>query len=390
MWWHIIAVAFLADVATVGIRTSTTPDLVISKVAPATAVAGDPITYTLSITNRGGTNATGLSVSDTLPPGATYVSGGAYNGSQVSWTIPTLPGYAFVSEVTTIVTANETITNSVYGVTANGGYSAVGQETAVTRIVDAQVQLTPLLTKTLHYAGVQSTEITVPRGAVFAETMLAYEELTLPDHPVPDGYAGRAFRLSGYQDNQLLADLVLAETAVITLTYADADVMGLDENLLAVQFWDGAGWSRQGVSCERNVQANRVSCLVPAAPMTEYVLLESRETVYLPLVLSVTMAQPSVEITDIVISGGNYVVQFTAHHYTPMLPGIHIHFFFNTVPPEQAGMPGTGPWLIHGSTAPFSGYAVAARPVGATQLCALVANENHSIRLNTGNCYALP
>jgi uncharacterized repeat protein (TIGR01451 family) len=263
---------FLADVATMGIRTTIAPDLEIGKVAPATAVVGDPITYTLTITNHGGTDATGLNITDLLPAGAAYLSGGSYNGSQVSWAIPTLPGYGFASQVTAVVTANDTITNSVYGATAAGGYSAMGQETAVTRIVDAQVMLTPLLTETLHYAGSQSTDITVPYGSVFADTVLAYEELAIPGYPLPAGYAGRTFRLSSYQENQMMADLVLAETAVITITYAQADAAGLDENLLAMQVWDGSGWSWDGVICTRDVQANWVSCRVPDAPMTEYAL----------------------------------------------------------------------------------------------------------------------
>lgn len=381
---------FLGDVATVGIRTTVTPDLVITKEAPATAVAGDPITYTLTITNRGGTTAAGVSVTDMLPVGAAYVSGGTYNGSQVSWSLPTLPGYASVAQVTAVVTAMETITNSVYEATAVGGYSATGQVAAVTRMVDAQVTLTPLLTRTLHHEGDEDTSITIPHGAVFADTIVAYEELALPAYGIPIGYAGRAFRLSAYQDNRLVPGLTLAETAVITLTYSDAEVMGLDESLLLVQYWDGSGWSRHGINCDRNVQANWVSCRVPDAPMTQYALLETREIMYLPMVVSGTAAQPQVEITNIGTSGGNYVVYFAAHHYTPVLPGTHIHFFFDTVPPEQAGMPGTGPWVIHGSTAPFTGYAVAARPAAATQMCALVANQDHSVRLNTGNCYPLP
>jgi uncharacterized repeat protein (TIGR01451 family) len=339
---------FLADVATVGIRTTIAPDLEIGKTAPATAVAGDPITYTLTITNHGGTDATGLAISDTLPPGAVYVSGGSYNGSQVSWAIPTLPGYGFASQVTAVVTANDTISNSVYGVTAAGGYSAAGQETAVTRIVDAQVTLTPLLTETLHYAGSQSTDITVPYGAVFADTVLAYEELATPGHPVPAGYAGRAFRLSGYQENRMMADLVLAETAVVTITYAQADAAGLDENLLAVQYWDGGGWSWAGVTCTRDVQANWVSCRVPDAPMTEYALLEARSTVYLPLIVNGTPPALTAEITSIGLSGSQYAVAFQTAGFTPQLPGQHVHFFFNTVPPEQAGMPGTGPWYVYG------------------------------------------
>jgi hypothetical protein len=69
---------------------------------------------------------------------------------------------------------------------------------------------------------------------------------------------------------------------------------------------------------------------------------------------------------------------------------MHVHFFFNTVPPQQAGMPGSGPWILYGGPRPFTGYKVTDRPSGATQMCALVANPDHSIRLNSGNCVALP
>ncbi|HUM69189.1 MAG TPA: S8 family serine peptidase, partial [Chloroflexota bacterium] len=383
---------FLADVATMGIRTTVAPDLEISKVAPATAVAGDPITYTLTITNRGGTDATGLSITDTLPPGATYVSGGSYNGSQVSWNIPTLPGYAFASEVIAVVTANETISNSVYSVTANGGYSAAGQDTAVTRIVDAQVKLTPLLTRTLHYAGSQNTTITAPRGSVFADTMLAYDELMTPPYPVPSGYAGRAFRLSGYQENRIMPNLTLAETAVITLTYAQTAVAGLDENLLTIHYWDGSGWSREGVTCNRNVQVNWVSCHVPRPPMTAYALLEGRSTIYLPFITN-GMAPPpalSAAITGISLVGNQYHVNFTTTGFTPDIMHMHVHFFFNTVPPEQAGVPGSGPWYVYGGGSPFTGYGPADRPQAATQLCVLVANHDHTVILGSGNCMNLP
>lgn len=383
---------FVGDVATVGIRTTVAPDLEISKEAPATAVAGDPITYTLTITNHGGTDAGNLEVTDTLPAGAVYVSGGAYDGSQVSWSIPTLPGYAAVAQTTAVVMATETITNSAYAVTAVGGYNAAGQSAAVTRIVDAQVRLTPLLTRTLSYAGSESTQMTVSHGSVFADTVLAYEELEGPGQPAPAGYAGRAFRLSGYQQNRLAPDLVLAETAVITLTYAQTAVAGLDENLLALHYWTGSGWSSSGISCQRNTQANWVSCRVSAPPMTAYALLEARSTIYLPVVVgdSASAPQERVEITDVAIAGSQYMVYFTTHHYTPDLHGAHVHFFFDTVPPEQAGLPGAGPWIVYGSSDPFSGYAVADRPAGATQMCALVANHDHTVRLNSGNCYTLP
>jgi hypothetical protein len=98
----------------------------------------------------------------------------------------------------------------------------------------------------------------------------------------------------------------------------------------------------------------------------------------------------SVQIRSISLSEAQYAVTFTASGYTPVLPGRHIHFFFNTVPPGQAGMPGIGPWKIYGSSAPFTEYGIVDRPPGATQLCALVANADHSVIPGTGNCVNLP
>ena len=86
----------------------------------------------------------------------------------------------------------------------------------------------------------------------------------------------------------------------------------------------------------------------------------------------------------------NYVVEYETFGYTETLPGVHIHFFFDTVPPEQAGAPGSGPWIIYGGPRPFTKYKVSNRPAGAMQMCALVANSNHSVQQNSGNCVDLP
>lgn len=53
-------------------------------------------------------------------------------------------------------------------------------------------------------------------------------------------------------------------------------------------------------------------------------------------------------------------------------------------------MPGDGPWQVYGGSSPFSEYTVRHRPDGASQMCVLVANEDHSVIPNTGNCYPLP
>jgi len=87
---------------------------------------------------------------------------------------------------------------------------------------------------------------------------------------------------------------------------------------------------------------------------------------------------------------GQYVVDYETFGYTEVLPGMHVHFYFNTVPHEQAGNPGSGPWILYGGPRPFTGYRESDRPAQASQMCALVANNNHSVIAGSGNCFQLP
>jgi hypothetical protein len=88
-----------------------------------------------------------------------------------------------------------------------------------------------------------------------------------------------------------------------------------------------------------------------------------------------------------------YVVDYEVHNYPEDVPGMHVHMFFDTVPPDQAGSPGSGPWKLtwgpYGDP-PFMQYREADRPAGANQMCALVANPNHSVQPDSGNCVDLP
>lgn len=98
---------------------------------------------------------------------------------------------------------------------------------------------------------------------------------------------------------------------------------------------------------------------------------------------------PYVRINNISLDGSVYNVEYETFEYTEVLPGMHVHFFFNSVTPEQAGVGGDGPWYVWGGPRPFNGYTTDDRGA-ASQMCALVANANHTIVLNTGNCYDLP
>ena len=97
-----------------------------------------------------------------------------------------------------------------------------------------------------------------------------------------------------------------------------------------------------------------------------------------------------VTIDGITIEDGVYVVEYATYEYEAELPGEHVHFFFDTVPPEEAGVPGSGPWILYGGPSPFTEYTTADRPDGATQLCALVANPDHSVVADSGTCVDLP
>lgn len=118
---------------------------------------------------------------------------------------------------------------------------------------------------------------------------------------------------------------------------------------------------------------------------------QKAETLPEPPPLVIPPGQKFVRINNITVNEqGQYVVNYETFEYTETLPGAHVHFFFNTVPFDQAGAPGKGPWKIYGGPRPFTGYRPADRPQNASQLCALVANPNHSVIPNSGHCFPLP
>ncbi|MBU6334753.1 MAG: protein kinase [Chloroflexi bacterium] len=124
---------------------------------------------------------------------------------------------------------------------------------------------------------------------------------------------------------------------------------------------------------------------VPTEPPTATVAPTEPPTATVVPALSVRIDAISVDSYT-----NRYVVEYATYAYTEQLPGVHVHFFFDTVAPENAGVPGGGPWILYGGPRPFTGYALADRPPGASQLCALVANDDHSIQPGSGNCVALP
>jgi len=116
------------------------------------------------------------------------------------------------------------------------------------------------------------------------------------------------------------------------------------------------------------------------------------EQIFLPLVIqSADSAALHAEITGITVNTNNkYEVSFNTVNFTPNTSSNHVHFFFNTVPPMQAGSPGSGPWKLYGGASPFTNYETEEKPILATHMCVLVANSAHQVTQGSGNCYPLP
>jgi uncharacterized repeat protein (TIGR01451 family) len=121
-----------SKVATFPEARNTTVVLSITKIGPATVLPGEPITYTLAVTNSGDSIATGLIITDVLPGGAHYIGGGTLMlADMVGWTVDSLAPDDSV-QVQFAVTATQTITNSNYRVSCAEGASATGSRAVVT------------------------------------------------------------------------------------------------------------------------------------------------------------------------------------------------------------------------------------------------------------------
>ena len=91
------------------------PVLAITKTGPAKRYMRRPITYQITVTNRGDASAQNLVVTDTIPSGLTFVSAdnsGAVRDGKVLWTLPTLaPNQSRAVKVTFRATRGGTYTN---------------------------------------------------------------------------------------------------------------------------------------------------------------------------------------------------------------------------------------------------------------------------------------
>lgn len=98
--------------------------LSIAKTAPASAMQGGSLTYTITYGNTTAAPINGVVITDTVPSGTTFVSatgGGTLSGGVVTWNIGTIPANTTGLSVT--FTVNVTAAS---GLIVNGTYSIAG------------------------------------------------------------------------------------------------------------------------------------------------------------------------------------------------------------------------------------------------------------------------
>ena len=135
-------------------------------------------------------------------------------------------------------------------------------------------------------------EIEVPGGAVTETTTLVYTPAETPTGaPGTFSFAGIAFDLSAYRDDQLLSDFDFETGITVTLHYTEDQIADLDETSLSLTYWDGAAWATDGITqVGQDLEANTVSFWV--THLTDFALFAEPTSddvyIYLPLVVRQT------------------------------------------------------------------------------------------------------
>jgi hypothetical protein len=264
---------------------------------------GEPLTYTLVVTNEGPAAASGVQIVDYLPVGVDFSWLGstpgvtcAYADGSVSCSMVTMNQAEFVS-VTIGVTMtapgvyrNEAVVDSTI-VDPNPADNAAAATTTVT--TSSTVEPGQGVTLVFTATGGLTTTVEVPAGAVVEPTRLVLRPLVSPTHPLPSGITSvLPFRLDAYCrspwriylplvrpslelgiQRQAVAprqgtvlpwatgmpqpgsgwepcELAFERPVTVTLEYNEDALGGVGENDLHLYYWAGSEWLDAATTCD--------------------------------------------------------------------------------------------------------------------------------------------
>ncbi|MEW5956577.1 MAG: S8 family serine peptidase [Chloroflexota bacterium] len=263
--------------APANLAVSKTVDLANEPVPP-----GDPLTYTIVITNSGPGDAANVRIIDTLPAGVT--------GANLDTTSTVTAGHSLTFTIPAVVAANAplnvSITNTVtYSHTSGNGHSSIAftTPTSITQAieVDPGAGSTQLTADTV-------LSVTIPAGVLPPATrQLIYTRLADPSVDPPPDFAGLAFDLKLVDGlGQEIPNPTFANPLTVVIQYDVTQLpAGVDGGELGLVFYDpGTGqWEEISVA-GYDPEAHTVT--VELDHFTEFALTGSGvESIYLPLVV---------------------------------------------------------------------------------------------------------
>lgn len=127
------------------------------------------------------------------------------------------------------------------------------------------------------------TSVVVPSGAVTQAVTLHYVSVAAASAPAGFAFAGHGFTLDAYQGDTLLTPFVFSKPVTITWHYTDADVAGVDEKSLVLNYWDDTAWKDAACGTyDRHPDENWLS--VPVCHLSQFAFFGTPlRQVFLPL-----------------------------------------------------------------------------------------------------------
>ena len=260
----------------VGVVTDTTGVVITDAPISGLSASNDSLTLVGETTTLSATVSAGTNVSYSWQLG----DGQASNESVLSHTYPAVGVY------NAVVTASNT-TNSRAATTTVTIY----QESAIE----------PWKSQTIVYTNAQglTTALQIPDEAITQTGVsLVYTPVSVIDE-TPEGdfsFAGTAFDLDAYRDEVLQTDFTFGEAIIVEVNYADADIVGLNENSLRLYYWEEdpspSRWVDAGTTShpdnpslayDRHPDDNLLR--VSVCHLTEFALFGEQYRVYLPVIL---------------------------------------------------------------------------------------------------------
>ncbi|HEX7973159.1 MAG TPA: bifunctional UDP-sugar hydrolase/5'-nucleotidase, partial [Anaerolineales bacterium] len=124
------------------------------------------------------------------------------------------------------------------------------------------------------------TTISIPSNAVTQTFTLAFSPISTKVNSQTFSFAGHAFDLDAYQNGSLVTGFTFAKPVTITIRYTDAEVKGLNENALMLNYWDGSKWADAACGAyDRSPDTNTFSA--PICHLTKFAVFTTPLT-YLP------------------------------------------------------------------------------------------------------------